>query len=191
MVAGLLVLEDHTLALFVVLERPVPVEVIRLQVGQGRRVRRPARVHSRTHCLVQPVQHRAGELEHDPIVGFDLVEMLQERSTDVAAEVRAFAAACQDVVDHRRGSRFACGPRHADDTLARDPLDQQANLGRQRNPGGLGHSEKPVLPGPRHGRVDDHQVALPEVAFIVTAKVKRHAVGQVVDVQSFDRPRQT
>ena len=71
-VADMLELKDLPLRLLVVLERSVPIQVVLVDVRHDRHVRRPR---------VQPPQHEARQLQHDPRLRIQPLDPSRQRNS--------------------------------------------------------------------------------------------------------------
>ena len=121
----------------VALERPVPVEVVRGDVGVDRD-RRPAR---------QRRQLELGQLVDDAVVGRQLEESLDDRDPDVPAEDdRMVRIGRQQRGSQRRGRRLALGPGHPDGRGRAEPQEEVGlrDEGRDRRvAAGAGIDQRP------------------------------------------------
>ena len=122
------------------LERAVPVEMIRGDVGQDGDGRAPR----------QGRQLQLGQLDHDPVVGSQVGQALDQRPADVAAEDGPVPrVGGQQGVGQGGGRRLALGPADPDGRRRAEPQDQ-VRLGHDRRRVGI--ARRPSGDQRRQGR---------------------------------------
>ena len=114
-------------------------------------------------------QLKAAQFQHDPIVGADFVEVVQEAAAEVAAEPSAAAACREDRRGHRRGGRFAVGAGHAD-RVRRAGLQEQSDFGVDGRPGAAGDFDQRI--SRPHRRIHHQQFGRGEVLRAMSAEVE-------------------
>ena len=163
--------KNGLLALGVVLDRPVPVEMIRTDVRDHGNARGKSICRSATIAR-EPMQHEAREFENQRCLGWRGV--IEERAADVATqsrhEVRSDAG--QRVMDHRRGGALPGASRYADHSVGRMIADRQSNLREQSDIGLSSEFQEWIIPGMGDRRVDHHKVRRGEIFRAMFAKVE-------------------
>ena len=119
-VVGPLPLEGPELGSRVGLERPVPVEVVGLEVRQHRDARAER---------LDVLELERGELAHDPRVRRRRPDEGRQRPPDVARDLRRDAGGVENRAEQRRGRRLPVRPRHADERV-REQSHAELDLAR-------------------------------------------------------------
>ena len=138
-------LDRSGLQIHVALERPVALEVVRRDVEDH------ADVQAR---LLDRLQLEARELEHDPVLGRDLVHAVEHRVANVAADDHGATTCRQHLARERGGGCLSIGAGDADHRALAE-LEEEVDLARDRD------SSRPRLVQqlgiPRHpgARIDD------------------------------------
>ncbi len=128
----------------------------------------------------------ARELEHDPVVGRDLGQAVEDRLADVAANHHGPVARRKDIAGERGGRGLAIGARDADDG-ARAQLQEQVDLARDGDALRARVLEKLGVPWNARAGVND--VDAREHAVVVAAESQLGALRQTRDGRLQLRPR--
>jgi hypothetical protein len=110
------------------------------------------------------LQLKAGELEHDPVTRSDLVEPVEHRVPDVAADHHRPVAGCEHDAGERGRGRLAVGAGDPDHR-ARTELEKEVDLARDPDTPRAGVVQE--LGIPRHTRACVHDVHPVEGAGLV------------------------
>ena len=162
-------LDDLSLDLGIALERAVAVEVVRRDVEDH------ADVQARP---LHRLELEARKLEHDPVLGRELGQSVEDRLADVAADHHRPVAFGKDVAGERGGRGLAVGARDADDG-AGAKLQEQVDLARDGDAPGARVIEE--LGVPRNAGAGVHGVDARQHAVVVAAESEVGAGGKARD----------
>jgi hypothetical protein len=121
-------------------------------------------------------QLKARQLEHDPVLGGDLVDTVEHGVADVAADDHRAVTRGEHLARKRGRRRLPVGACDADDRPLAQP-QEKVDLARDGDGARTGQVEQ--LGIPRHARARVHGVDSVQDVLIVAAKPQLDAVGKL------------
>ncbi len=168
------------------LEGAMTVEVVRHDVEDRRDMGAP--VH-----LTEPFKLEGREFEYHPHVRGDMGERVEERPTDVSADLVGEAGRRQRRADHGHRGGLPVGAGHPADR-GRAAFDEKPDLGGYTNPRAARGRQQGRFP--RNRRARHHHVSAGEIGLVVTAQnepyaetvKRRHRLREIVSGLEIGEP---